>query len=89
MTMPLNEEIRAFVVDNFLFGEGGEKLADGDSLVEGGVIDSMGVAELVAFVESRFGISVADDELVPDNLDSIARVAAFVERKRGQTAAAA
>ena len=87
--MPLKSEIREFIVDNFLFGEGGEKLADGDSLVEGGVIDSMGVAELVAFVESRFGISVADDELVPDNLDSIARVAAFVERKRGHTAAAA
>ena len=87
MTMPLAEEIRAFVVENFLFGEG-DRLKDEDSLVEGGIMDSMGVAELVAFVESRFGISLRDDELVAENLDSIARVVALVERKRGLATAA-
>ena len=86
--MPLNAEIRAFIIDNFLFGEGGEKLSDQESLVEAGMIDSMGVAELVAFIETQYGISVGDEELVPDNLDSIARVAAFVGRKRQMRAAA-
>ena len=86
--MPLENEIRAFIVENFLFGEGGEKLSDQESLVEAGMIDSMGVAELVAFIETQYGIIVGDDELVPDNLDSIARVAAFVGRKRQIRAAA-
>ena len=86
--MPLNAEIRAFIIDNFLFGDGGEKLSDQESLVEAGMIDSMGVAELVAFIETQYGISVGDEELVPDNLDSIARVAAFVGRKRQMRAAA-
>ncbi len=86
MTSPLEREIRDFIVDNFLFGEGGDRLTDGESLVEAGLIDSMGVAELVAWLETRYGIGVADDELVPDNLDSIARIAAFVGRKRAAAA---
>ena len=85
--MPLKSEIREFIVDNFLFGEGGDKFTDQDSLVEAGLIDSMGVAELVSFIETSYGISVGDDELVPDNLDSVERVAAFVERKRLRAAA--
>ena len=86
--MPLKSEIREFIVDNFLFGEGGDKFTDQDSLVEAGLIDSMGVAELVSFIETNYGISVGDDELVPENLDSVERVAAFVERKRSPRAAA-
>lgn len=88
MTSPLEQDIRAFVIDNFLFGEGGDRLSSDESLVEAGLIDSMGVAELVAFIESRYGIAVADDELVPDNLDSIARIVAFVARKQATAAAA-
>ena len=81
MTMQLKDDIRGFVIENFLFGEGSEKLSDADSLVEAGLIDSMGVAELVAFIETQYGITVGDEELVPDNLDSIDRVVAFVARK--------
>ena len=80
MKTQLKSDVREFIVENFLFGEGGN-LTDAESLVEGGVIDSLGVAELVAFIESRFGVVVGDEELVPENLDSIERVAAFVERK--------
>lgn len=82
MTTQLKTEIRDFIVENFLFGEGGDSLTDGQSLVEAGLIDSLGVAELVAFIESRYGVVADDEELVPDNFDSIERVASFVELKQ-------
>ncbi|MET4700640.1 acyl carrier protein [Constrictibacter sp. MBR-5] len=87
MTEPLETEIRAFVVENFLFGQDDETLTAQSSLVESGIIDSMGVAEIVAHIESRYGVTVGDDELVPDNLDSIERIAAFVARKKQSQAA--
>jgi acyl carrier protein len=80
MDLTVQNEIRDFVVQNFLFGEGGE-LADGDSFLQAGIIDSTGVLELVGFLEEHYGISVADEDLVPANLDSVERVARFVERK--------
>lgn len=75
-------QIREFVVQNFLFGQDGG-LADGDSFLEKGIVDSTGVLELVEHLQQQYGIKVEDDELVPDNLDSIAAIAAYVERKRG------
>ena len=75
------EAIRAFVVENF-FVTDPASLSDEDSLVDQGIVDSTGVLELVAFLEQRFGIHVEDAELVPGNLESIARMAAFVARKR-------
>jgi len=74
-------EVRRFVVENFLFGQVSTELRDDESLLDRGLIDSTGVLELVGFLEHRFGISVDDRELVPDNLDSIARIVAFVEAK--------
>jgi acyl carrier protein len=72
--------IRAFVVDNFLLGDD-EGLDDDVSLLESGIVDSTGVVEIVTYLEERFGIEVLDEELVRDNLDSISRLARFVERK--------
>ncbi|NOX53754.1 MAG: acyl carrier protein [Planctomycetes bacterium] len=77
----LDQEIRDFVRENFLFGDDSENLEDDTSFLEQGYIDSTGVLELVTFLEQRFGIEIADDELVPENLDSIRRVVAFVESK--------
>ena len=74
-------EIRQFVVENFLFGQNDRQIADDQSFLEGGIIDSTGVLELIAFLESRYGIAIADDELVPANLDSVNRVAGFVATK--------
>ena len=68
-------------MENFLFGQGSTELRDDESLLDRGVIDSTGVLELVGFLERRYSISVDDRELVPDNLDSIARIVAFVEAK--------
>jgi acyl carrier protein len=76
----LKENIRSFVISNFLFGEE-DGLADNDSLLEKGIVDSTGVLELVAYLEQEFGIKVEDRELIPENLDSILSVASYLERK--------
>lgn len=82
MTQTVESQVRAYVVDHFLFGQGGEKLGSEDSFLEKGLIDSTGVLEVVMFLEERFGIKVQDEELVPENLDSVGRIARFVERKQ-------
>jgi acyl carrier protein len=82
----LKAEVRGFVVKNFLFGQE-DGLQDEASLLEQGIMDSTGVLELVAFLEKELGVKVEDAELVPENLDSVEAIAAFVARKRGgQTA---
>ena len=73
--------IRKFVIDNYLFGEEG-KLGDEDSFMETGIIDSTGILELVRFLESTYGLKVADEELVPDNLDSVNKIASFIHAKQ-------
>ena len=74
--------IRDFIVTNFLFGAADAKFSDDDSFLETSIIDSTGMLELVAFVETQFGIEVADTELVPENLDSINKLASFIEKKK-------
>lgn len=80
--LTLKDQIRAFIIEDLLFGDTGRAPGEEDSLIENDVVDSTGILELVAFVEDRFGITVEDDEILPDNFDSIARVAAYVMRKR-------
>lgn len=74
-------EVRSFIVQTFLFGQD-DGLKPGDSFLEKGIVDSTGVLELVAHLQEKYGVKVEDEEMVPDNLDSIEAVAAFVERKR-------
>ena len=71
---------RNFVVENFLFGNA-NGLEDDTSFLEAGILDSTGVMEVVAFLEQQFGVRVDDDELTPENLDSISSIGAFVSRK--------
>ena len=73
--------VRTFIEENFLFRSDLSDLSDSDSLLENGVMDSTGILELVAFLESDFSIQMSDAEIVPDNLDSIAAIAAYLERK--------
>jgi len=87
MTDSIATEIREFIVSNFLFGQQ-QPLADDQSFLEGGIIDSTGLLELVSFVEQRYGISIADRELVPENLDSLRNVSQFVARKQALAAPA-
>jgi acyl carrier protein len=79
--MVLNGELRQFVTDSFLFGKADKRLTDDDSLLELGIIDSTGVLEIVSFVEERYGIKLRDWDLVPENLDSINRLARFIESR--------
>lgn len=78
MDQPLIEQIRTFVVDAFYAPA---DLAEDASLLDTGTMDSTGVLELIVFVEQRFGVTVGEREILPDNFDSIRRVASFVERK--------
>ena len=80
-------ELREFIAENFLFGQD-VALADDDSFLEQGIIDSTGVLELVTFIEDRYRIAVDDAELVPDNLDSIERLVRFIQSKRELCSAA-
>lgn len=79
--MDTKQRVREFVTGNF-FVQDAASLTDSASLLDLGVVDSTGVLEIMGFLESTFGVTVEDDEIVPDNLDSIERIAAFVERKR-------
>lgn len=81
MQTDIEQKIRQFITDNFLFREDRASLTDDESLLETGVIDSTGVLELVAFLESEFGLAVADAEIVPENLDSISRIVSYVKGK--------
>ncbi len=74
----IKEEIRNFIMENFLPEE---ELADDDPLLESGVIDSTGILEIVSYVQTACGVVFDDEDLVPDNLDSIEKIAAFVVRK--------
>lgn len=73
-------KIEQFIHTNFIFEEN-FTLAKGQSMLESGVIDSTGVLELVNFLEETFGFSVNDEELIPDNLDTLENIAAFVQKK--------
>jgi len=76
----VNLEIRKFILDKFPLSRK-QQIKDSDPLLESGVLDSLGVLDLVSFVEQEFSVHVADDELVPENFQSINRIAAFVEGK--------
>lgn len=78
----VEELLRKYIADNILFSNNGYPHADDTSFLENGIVDSMNVLELVMFVEQKFGVKVEDAEIVPDNFDSIARLAAFVRRKQ-------
>ena len=77
----LQQDMRKFVIDNFLFGEDNGKLANDDSLMEQGLIDSTGALELVTYLEGTYGIKIKDEELDPENLDSINKLVSFITRK--------
>jgi len=77
------KEVREYIVENFLIDEGEETIGDEDSFLESGLIDSTGILEVITYLEEHYGIKVADDEMTPENLDSLANVATFVLAKAG------
>lgn len=79
--MSVEEKIRNFILDNFIFSDEENSLANNESFLDKGVLDSTGILEVIFFLEEEFKIKVNDDELVPENLDSVDNITAFVNRK--------
>jgi len=85
----LAQELRRFITDNFLFGDSSGRFAfsDDDSFQERGIVDSTGILELVCHLQDKYAIAMEDEEIVPENLDSVSRVVRCVEHKRRAAAA--
>jgi acyl carrier protein len=81
--MSARQTLRTFILENYLFTDDATALADGDSFLQKGILDSTGIMEVIFFIEEQFGIKVEDEEMIPDNLDSIDHLVAFIERKKG------
>jgi acyl carrier protein len=86
MTMNMKKTIRQYIFENLLFTEDESVLQDDDSFIDGGIIDSTGVMEIILFIEETYGIRVNDNEMLPVNLDSVDNLATFVQRKQAVAA---
>jgi acyl carrier protein len=84
----IEEEVRRFLTENFPLSTDGFSLSGSDSLLESGVIDSVGVLELIEFIESSYGVQIPDSEVLPENLDSIDAITRYVGTKRTAARAA-
>ena len=80
--MTSEEKIRNFILENYLFTDDQSALDSGDSFLEKGILDSTGILEVIFFLEDEFGIKVEDEEMIPENLDSVNNLLAFIERKQ-------
>ena len=79
--MNIEQQIRDYIAKNLIFSSNGYQYSDETSFLEEGIVDSQGVMELVLFVEDAFGVKVDDQEITPDNFDSISNLATYVRRK--------
>jgi len=79
--MSVESKVRGFVLESFLFTDDESALNNEDSFIEKGIIDSTGMLEIISFIENDFGIEVTDDEMIPENLDSVSNIVAFVAKK--------
>jgi len=84
--MEIREHIRNYIIENFLFGDTEPLTGDDISLLDSGIVDSVGVMELVAYLEQDHGLSIEDSELIPENLDSIDNLVRYVTAKKGAAA---
>ncbi|HHJ13951.1 MAG TPA: acyl carrier protein [Gammaproteobacteria bacterium] len=84
--MSIEQEIRSYILENYLFTDDESALDNRDSFLEKGILDSTGILEVIYFIEDEYGIKVADEEMVPENLDSVERLVAYVGRKQAASA---
>jgi acyl carrier protein len=82
----IESQVRRFVLNNFLFTDDDGMLANDDSLTNKGFVDSTGMLEVIEFIQAEFAVRVADDEMTPENLDSVNRIVSFVSRKASAAA---
>ncbi len=85
--MEIQNEIRDYIIENILFGDG-EKLETDTSFQESGILDSLGLLEIITFVEEKFSIEIADSEVVPENLGTLRKISSFVKKKLNEKTAA-
>ncbi len=88
MSDSIQQKVRSYIRENFLLGSQEIAFGDADSLLDKHIVDSTGILELILYLEESFGVQVLDDEMVPENLDSLDAIAAFVARKQQAKAAA-
>lgn len=81
MTDALREQIRGFILENYLFTADTSALGLDDSLLGRGIVDSTGMLEIIFFIEEQLGVKVKDEEMIPENLDSVNRIANFVQSR--------
>jgi len=84
--MTIQEQIRAYILESF-YVSNADDFNDDLSLIDSGIVDSTGMLDVILYLECTFDISVLDDETVPENLETVARIAAYVTRKQAQAAA--
>ena len=82
MNADINADLRQFIFKKFPLARK-QQVKDGDALLEGGMLDSQGVLEVVSFIEERFTITVADEDLVPEHFQTIDRIGAYIQSKTG------
>ena len=82
--MDVKCNITSYIEKNFLFGLSDKSLNSDDSLLDKGIIDSTGILEIVAYIEEEFDIEVEDEELIPDNFDSVNKLAEYIRRKNSK-----
>ena len=81
--MSLEEQIRGYVLENYLFTDDQSALNSDDSFLEKGILDSTGILEVIYFIEDEFDVKVEDEEMIPENLDSVNRIVAYIGKKQG------
>ncbi len=81
--MSLEEQIRGYVLENYLFTDDQSALNSADSFLEKGILDSTGILEVIYFIEDEFNVKVEDDEMIPENLDSVNQIVAYIGKKQG------
>ncbi len=79
--MELETQLRNFILENYLFTDDQSALNNSDSFLDKGIIDSTGILELIFFIEEKFNVKVEDEEMVPENLDSVDNVVKYVKSK--------
>lgn len=80
--MSVRQKLRIFILENYLFSDDSSALTDGDSFLAQGILDSTGILEVIFFIEEQFNIKVDDEEMIPENLDSIDHLVTFIDRKQ-------
>jgi acyl carrier protein len=75
------KKIRNYILENYLFTDDQSALDNGDSFLNKGILDSTGILEVIYFLEDDFGVKIEDEEMIPENLDSVNNIVAFLKRK--------